>query len=53
MEDRRLGVSAPSLPILDAHYRHSSVAPTAGSADCFCFFSPRSSSLFGPMDANS
>ena len=33
-----LGISVPSLPILYAHYRHSSIAPMAGSADCFCSY---------------
>lgn len=38
MEGRMLGISVPSLPILYAYYRHSSIAPMAGSADCFCSF---------------
>ena len=38
MEGRMLGISAPSLPILYAHYRRSSIAPMTGSVDCFCSF---------------
>ena len=53
MEGRMLGISAPSLPILYAHYRRSSIAPMAGSVDCFCSFSlAYPSIIFAPSQSS-